>query len=116
MLSEAEVMGTIDFLKGKITEATEQAKEVAEQARHRAGEFAAEHSGKAEGAIGKAGEFVNTRTDGKYAGTVGKVSDLARKGVDKAADQAPPTSMTNGGTPMRGGTGYDGTPMSGPVR
>jgi hypothetical protein len=106
----------MSFLKGKIYEATEQAKEVADQARHKAGAFAAEHSGKAEGAIGKAGQFVNARTDGKYADTVGKVSELARKGVDRAADQAPPTTLPNGGTPMRGGTASDGTPMSGPVR
>lgn len=109
-------MGTMDFLKGKINEATVQAKDVAEQALQKAGGFAAEHSGKAEGAIGKAGEFVNARTDGKYADKVGKVSDLARKGVDKAADQAPPSSLPGGGTPMSGGTSSVGTPMTGPVR
>lgn len=109
-------MGTIDFLKGKINEAAEQAKEVAEQARGKAGAFAAEHSGHAEGAIGKATEFVNARTDGKYADTVTKVGHLARKGVDKAAEQAPPTSVPGGGTRMSGGVAGDGTPMSGPVR
>lgn len=109
-------MGTMNFLKTKIDEATVQAREVAEQALGRAGAFAAEHSGKAEGAIGKAGEFVNTRTGGKYAEHVTKVGDLARKGVDKAAEQAPPTTMAGGGTPMRGGTATTGTSMSGPVR
>ena len=95
-------MGTMDFLKIKINEAAEQAKEVADKARHQAGSFAAEHSGKAEGAIGKAGEFVNSRTGGKYSEHVSKVGDLARKGVDRAAEQAPPTTMPGGGTPMSG--------------
>jgi hypothetical protein len=109
-------VGTMNFLKTKIDEATVQAREVAEQALGKAGAFAAEHSGKAEGAIGKAGEFVNTRTGGKYAGQVTKVGELARKGVDKAAEKAPPTTMAGGGTPMRGGAASTGTPMSGPVR
>jgi hypothetical protein len=109
-------VGTIDFLKLKIGEAADQALQLADQARGKAGSFAAEHSDRAGGAIGKAGEFVNSRTDGKYAGTVGKVSDLARKGVDLAADQAPPSTLAGGGTPMRGGVASDGTPMRGPQR
>ena len=109
-------MGTIEFLKGKIGEATDQALHLADQARGKAGSFAAEHSDRAGGAIGKAGEFVNARTDGKYAGTVGKVGDLARKGVDLAAGQAPPSTVPGGGTRMRGGVSSDGTPMRGPQR
>ncbi|WP_432562209.1 antitoxin [Kineococcus sp. SYSU DK003] len=106
----------MNYLKGKLGEAAEQAREIADQARGRAGTLAAEHSGKAEGAIGKASDFVNSRTQGKYADKVTRVGDLARKGVDKAAEQAPPTTMPQGGTPMRGGTTTDGTPMTGPVR
>lgn len=109
-------MGTMNYLKGKLGEAADQAKEIADQALGKAGSFAAEHSGRAEGAIGKAGEFVNARTDGKYADKVSRVGDLARKGVDRAAEQAPPTSTPDGGTPMAGGTASTGTPMSGPVR
>ncbi|WP_432514070.1 antitoxin [Kineococcus sp. SYSU DK001] len=106
----------MNYLKGKLGEAADQAKEIADQARGRAGAFAAENSGRADGAIGKAGEFLNARTGGKYADTVSRVADLARQGVDKAAEQAPPTTTPDGGTPMRGGTSTDGTPMSGPVR
>jgi len=109
-------MGTMDYLKGKLGDAAKEAKEIADQARERAGTFAAENSAKAEGAIGKAGEFVNSKTDGKFAGQVGKVSDLARKGVDKAADQAPASTTPDGGTPMSGGVSSDGTPMGGPAR
>ncbi len=109
-------MGTMNYLKGKLGEAADQAKEIADQARGRAGTFAAEHSGRADGAIGKAGQFLNSRTDGKYADKVSRVADLARKGVDRAAEQAPPTTTPDGGTPMRGGTTTDGTPMTGPVR
>lgn len=109
-------MGTIDFLKVKIGEAADQALHLADQARGKAGSFAAEHSGRADGAIGKAGEFVNTRTDGRFADTVGRVSDLARKGVDLAADQAPVSPLEGGGTRMRGGVSSDGTPMRGPLR
>ncbi|WP_106207460.1 antitoxin [Kineococcus rhizosphaerae] len=106
----------MDYLKGKLGEAAEQAKEIADEARGKAGAFAAEHSGHADGALGKAGEFVNSRTGGKFAGPVSKVSDLARKGVDLVAEQAPPTTTPDGGTPMRGGVASDGTPMTGPVR
>ncbi|MEZ0163811.1 antitoxin [Kineococcus sp. LSe6-4] len=106
----------MNYLKGKIGEATDQALHLADQARGRAGSFAAEHSDRAGGAIGKAGEFVNSRTDGRFAGQVTRVSDLARRGVDLAADQAPPSSLPEGGTPMRGGVSSDGTTMRGPVR
>jgi hypothetical protein len=107
-------VGTIDFLKVKIGEAADQALHLADQARVKAGTFAAEHSDRADGAIGKAGEFLNARTDGKFADQVSKVSDLARKGVDLAAEQAPAATVAGGGSAMRGGVSWDGTPMSGP--
>ncbi|GAA0316973.1 Rv0909 family putative TA system antitoxin [Kineococcus aurantiacus] len=109
-------MGTIDYLKGKLGEAAGQARGIADEALAKAGTFAAEHSGTADGAIGKAGEFVNSRTGGKFAGPVTRVSDLARKGVDLAAEQAPASTTPDGGTSMRGGRAWDGTPMTGPVR
>ena len=107
-------MGTMNFLKGKLGEAAVQARDAAEQARLRAGSFAAEHSGTAGDAIDRAAHFVNQRTEGKYADTVVKVSGVARKGVDKAAEQGPP--FEGGGTRMAGGTSSTGTPMSGPSR
>ncbi|MGI4895970.1 MAG: antitoxin [Janthinobacterium lividum] len=109
-------MGTMNYLKDKLSDAAVQARDAADQARQRAGSFAAEHSGRAGGALDKAAAFVNDKTDGKYADKVDKAAGVARKGVDKAAEQAPLTSMEGGGTPMRGGTAGDGTSMSGPLR
>ena len=109
-------MGTMQFLKGKLTEAAGQAWEVADQARGRVGSFAAEHSSTAGGAIDKAASFVNARTEGKYADKVVRVGEFARKGLDLVAEQAKSSPWAGGGTPMRGGAGGDGTPMSGPRR
>lgn len=109
-------MGTIDFLKGKLNEAAGQARGAAVTAKDKAGAFAAEHEGTAGGALDKAARFVNEKTDGRYAGQVGKVTEVARKGVARAADEAPSPSTAAGGTRMTGGTSTDGTPMSGPLR
>lgn len=108
-------MGTMDFLKGKLNEAAGQAREAAGTAKDKAGTFAADHEGTAGGALDKAARFLNDKTDGKYADKVDKVTEVARKGVARAADEAPPRSAT-GGTPMSGGTTTDGTRMSGPAR
>ena len=40
-------------------------------------------------AIDKAGDIVDQKTQGKYASTVDKVQDAAKKAVDKAAPQDP---------------------------
>ncbi|CAN5348803.1 hypothetical protein BH11ACT7_BH11ACT7_37530 [soil metagenome] len=47
---------------------------------------------KVDQAIDKAGDLVDKKTQGKYAGTVDKVQDQAKKAAAKAAEsgQAPP--------------------------
>ena len=44
---------------------------------------------KVEMAIDKAGDIVDQKTQGKYAGQVDKVQDAAKKAVDKTDPQTP---------------------------
>jgi hypothetical protein len=44
---------------------------------------------KVETAIDKAGDIVDKKTQGKYAGQVDKVQDAAKKAVDKSDPQTP---------------------------
>ncbi len=107
-------MGTMKFLGLKLDEAVEQARVAAEQARTRAGQFAGQHSGQADTVIRKATTFVNERTEGRYAGPLERATKVAQSGWQRAAGVHP--GFEGWGTPMRGGTRTDGTPMSGPSR
>ena len=53
---------------------------------------------KVDTAIGKAGDIVDKKTQGKYAQHVDKVQDVARKAVDKSnanqSGQVPPTQQS----------------------
>jgi uncharacterized protein YjbJ (UPF0337 family) len=44
---------------------------------------------KVDSAIDKAGDIVDQKTQGKYAGQVDKVQDAAKKAVDKTDPQTP---------------------------
>lgn len=44
-------------------------------------ELAAEHGDKIEGAVDKAGDIIDQKTGGKYAETVDKVQDAAKKAL-----------------------------------
>jgi hypothetical protein len=49
----------------------------------------AKNADKVETAIDKAGDIVDKKTQGKYAGQVNKVQDAAKKAVDKTDPQTP---------------------------
>ncbi|MCI2240323.1 antitoxin [Paenibacillus sp. TRM 82003] len=107
-------MGTMKYLGLKLDEAVEQARVAAEQARTRAGEFAGQHSQQADTVFRRATTFVNERTEGRYAGPLDRATKVAQTGWQRAAGVRP--GFEGWGTPMRGGTRTDGTPMSGPAR
>jgi hypothetical protein len=49
----------------------------------------ADNADKVDSAIDKAADIVDQKTQGKYAGQVDKVSDMAKKAVDKTNPQTP---------------------------
>jgi hypothetical protein len=51
--------------------------------------LASKNADKVETAIDKAGDIVDQKTQGKYAGQVNKVQDAAKKAVDKTDPQTP---------------------------
>ena len=51
--------------------------------------LASKNADKVETAIDKAGDIVDQKTQGKYAGQVDKVQDAAKKAVDKTDPQTP---------------------------
>ena len=51
--------------------------------------LASKNADKVEMAIDKAGDIVDQKTQGKYAGQVDKVQDAAKKAVDKTDPQTP---------------------------
>ena len=61
-------MGFADNLKGMVNKGKD---------------LAAENSDKIDGAVDKAGDFIDNKTGGKYADKVDKVQDAAKNAVDK---------------------------------
>ncbi|OBI50669.1 kanamycin biosynthetic protein [Mycobacterium kyorinense] len=53
----------------------------------KAKDLLSQNADKVEQAIDKAGDFVDTKTQGKYKDTVDKVQDAAKKAVDKGDPQ-----------------------------
>ncbi|MFD4291592.1 antitoxin [Rhodococcus sp. NPDC058505] len=51
-------------------------------------QYAAENADKVEGAIDKAGDFIDQKTGGKYAEHVDKAQDAAKKVIPKDAPPA----------------------------
>ena len=51
--------------------------------------LASKNADKVEMAIDKAGDIVDQKTQGKYAGQVDKVQEAAKKAVDKTHPQTP---------------------------
>ena len=51
--------------------------------------LASKNADKVEMAIDKAGDIVDQKTQGKYAGQVDKVQEAAKKAVDKTDPQTP---------------------------
>jgi uncharacterized protein YjbJ (UPF0337 family) len=62
-------------------------KEAAEELTKRARGVFSEHSGQADDAIEKAGDFVDDKTGGKYSEHVDKAKNAARGAVDKLAGE-----------------------------
>ncbi len=52
----------------------------------KAKDLLAQNADKVDAAIDKAGEFVDSRTEGKYKDTVTKVQEAAKKALDDGAD------------------------------
>ncbi|MDT5018387.1 MAG: hypothetical protein QOD39_4547 [Mycobacterium sp.] len=50
-------------------------------------DLASKNKGAVDSAIDKAGDIVDQKTQGKYAGQVDKVQDVAKKAVDKTPPQ-----------------------------
>ena len=50
-------------------------------------DLASKNKGAVEGAIDKAGDIVDQKTQGKYSSQVDKVQDVAKKAVDKTPPQ-----------------------------
>jgi hypothetical protein len=69
-------MSFLDKAKGALNEAKQKASELAEK-----------HGDKVEQAIDKAGDFVDTRTKGKYADKIDKAQAGAKSAVTKLGDQ-----------------------------
>jgi MT0933-like antitoxin protein len=67
-----------------------QGKELADKLRHGAGEQIAQHEEKIKETITKVVEFVNAKTDGKYAEQVGKAASFVEHGVDRLAAEGRP--------------------------
>ena len=61
-------MGFADNLKGMVNKGKD---------------LAAENSDKIDGAVDKAGDFIDNKTGGKYADKIDKVQDAAKNAVDK---------------------------------
>ena len=61
-------MGFADNLKGMVNKGKD---------------LAAENSDKIDGAVDKAGDFIDNKTGGKYSDKIDKVQDAAKKAVDK---------------------------------
>lgn len=59
------------------------AKEKLEEAKDKVEEFIHEHKDDAEGAVDKAGDFVDDKTGGKYADKVDQAQAFAKEQVDK---------------------------------
>lgn len=58
----------------------------------------AKNADKVDTVIDKAGDVVDKRTHGKYAGTVNKVQDAARKAAAKANEEKANDQQAHGGT------------------
>jgi uncharacterized protein YjbJ (UPF0337 family) len=52
-------------------------------------DLVSKNKGTVDTAIDKVGDAVDSKTQGKYASTVDKVQDAAKKAVDKTDDQPP---------------------------
>jgi hypothetical protein len=55
----------------------------------KAKDLVSKNADKVEQAIDKAGDIVDKKTQGKYAGQVDKVAEAAKKAVDKTNPQTP---------------------------
>ena len=55
----------------------------------KAKDLLAQNADKVDAAIDKAGEFVDSKTDGKYKDTVNKVQEAAKKALDDGAKGDP---------------------------
>lgn len=87
-------MGFMDKIKAKATEMG--LDEKAREAKEKAAEAAGQNRGKVEDMVGKAGQAINEKTDGKYKDKVTKVQDAALKGVDKIAEQGEQGTSASG--------------------
>lgn len=80
--------------------------DAAQQAKHKAGQFAHDNKDKFAGMLGKLGAKIDEKTQGKYHDKIGKAQDAALKGADKLAEQRPGAS--GAGTDQPGATGQTG--------
>lgn len=89
-------MSMFDKLKQKaaelgLPEKTEQLQEAATKAAHqakeKAGDLAEQNRDKVTGALDKATQVIDEKTDGKYHNQVTKATGAVSKGVDKLAEQ-----------------------------
>jgi hypothetical protein len=55
----------------------------------KAKDLLAQNADKVDAAIDKAGEFVDSKTEGKYKGTVNQVQEAAKKALDDGAKGDP---------------------------
>ncbi len=63
----------------------DKAKKAMEQAKDKAADLAVQHGDKVDRAVDKAGDVVDRRTKGKYAGQVDKAQSAAKGAADKLA-------------------------------
>ncbi len=99
-------MGFLDRVKqkaeeydvlGKAERAAAEIEKASQQAVGKAGELAHENRDKVSAGLDKAGQAIDSRTEGKYADKVAKAKGAVAKGVDKVAEQRPRPSA---GGPM----------------
>lgn len=103
-------MGFMDKIKAKATEMG--LDEKAREAKEKAAEAAGQNRDKVEGMVGKAGQAINEKTDGKYKDKVSKAQDAALKGVDKIAEQSEQGAAASGAPASTSGDFADTTVQS----
>ncbi|MEO7131729.1 MAG: antitoxin [Dermatophilaceae bacterium] len=73
-------------LPEKAGQVQEAATKAAAQAKEKAGDFAEQNKDKVAGALDKATQVIDEKTDGKYHDKVAKATGAVAKGVDKVAE------------------------------
>lgn len=68
----------------------DKARKALDDAKDQAGRLAAQHGDKVGGVVDKAGDAVDRRTRGRYAGHVDKAQSAAKRATDKLAAQQRP--------------------------